>query len=109
MYKVFISSPYTMGYMPENLQKHFECANKLLDNGIAVFSPLLFHYLEIQKTRPYDFWLKIDQEWLQQCDAVLRLPGESNGAEIEVALAKEKGIPVFYSLDKLFKEIEKNV
>jgi hypothetical protein len=42
--------------------------------------------------------MKQDFEWLKCCDAVLRLPGESTGADREVALAKELGIPVYYSI-----------
>jgi hypothetical protein len=35
---------------------------------------------------------------LQRCDAVLRLEGESKGADNDVRLAKERGIPVYYRL-----------
>ena len=35
---------------------------------------------------------------LQHCDAVLRLPGDSRGADRDVAIARERGIPVYYSL-----------
>jgi hypothetical protein len=34
------------------------------------------------------------QRLLQHCDAVLRLPGESAGADQDVAIARERGIPV---------------
>jgi hypothetical protein len=36
---------------------------------------------------------------LQHCDAVLRLPGESTGADQDVAIARQRGIPVYTSLD----------
>lgn len=36
---------------------------------------------------------------LRICDAVLRLPGESKGADNDVRLAKERGIPVYYRLE----------
>ena len=32
---------------------------------------------------------------LQHCDGVLRLPGESRGADQDVALARERGLPVW--------------
>jgi hypothetical protein len=32
---------------------------------------------------------------LQHCDAVLRLPGESRGADQDVAIARERGLPVY--------------
>nr|WP_211244218.1 hypothetical protein [Actinospica robiniae] len=38
---------------------------------------------------------------LQHCDAVLRLPGESRGADQDVAIARERGIPVYTSLDQI--------
>ncbi|MGO4451630.1 DUF4406 domain-containing protein [Phyllobacterium sp. TAF24] len=33
------------------------------------------------------------------CDAILRLPGESKGADNDVRLANERGIPVYYRLE----------
>lgn len=42
-------------------------------------------------------WLDIDLEWVRVSDAVLRLPGESAGADTEVAEANRRGIPVFDS------------
>ncbi len=38
---------------------------------------------------------------IARCDAILRVPGESKGADQDVKLAKELGIPVYYSLDEL--------
>ncbi len=35
---------------------------------------------------------------LSRCDAVLRLPGASKGADEDVRLAKERGLPVFQNL-----------
>jgi hypothetical protein len=38
---------------------------------------------------------------LAHCDAVLRLPGASSGADQDVAIARERGIPVYLSVDDL--------
>jgi hypothetical protein len=35
---------------------------------------------------------------LMHCDAVLRLPGESKGADQDVAIARQRGIPVYHAL-----------
>jgi len=35
------------------------------------------------------------------CDAVLRIPGESRGADLECELARSRGIPVFDSIDDI--------
>jgi hypothetical protein len=36
---------------------------------------------------------------LELCHGVLRLPGESRGADLDVAIAHERGLPVWYSLE----------
>ena len=38
---------------------------------------------------------------LAVCDAVLRLPGDSKGADQDVAIAQKRGIPVFHSLTEI--------
>jgi hypothetical protein len=38
---------------------------------------------------------------LQLCDAVLRLEGASKGADNDVKLAQERGIPVYYNLNEV--------
>ena len=36
---------------------------------------------------------------LAHCDAVLRLPGASTGADQDVAIARERGLPVYFRLE----------
>jgi hypothetical protein len=38
---------------------------------------------------------------IERCDAILRLEGASKGADNDVKLAKERGIPVYYRIDEL--------
>jgi hypothetical protein len=38
---------------------------------------------------------------LQHCDAVLRLPGASTGADQDVAIAQERGLPVYYRVEDI--------
>lgn len=38
---------------------------------------------------------------LQHCDAVLRLPGESSGADKDVEIARERGLPVYRALEEI--------
>ena len=39
------------------------------------------------------------QRLLQHCDAVLRLSGESTGADQDVAIAQQRGLPVYYRVE----------
>ena len=38
---------------------------------------------------------------LEHCDAVLRLPGESTGADRDVAIAVGRGIPVYRGIEEI--------
>lgn len=38
---------------------------------------------------------------LAKCDGVLRLPGDSAGADADVRLARERGIPVWFALSEI--------
>jgi hypothetical protein len=38
---------------------------------------------------------------LQHCDAVLRLPGESVGADTDVRIAEERGLPVYHDVREI--------
>ena len=38
---------------------------------------------------------------IELCDAILRLPGESKGADNDVKLARERGIPVYFHVDEI--------
>ena len=38
---------------------------------------------------------------IERCDAVLRLKGASNGADNDVRLAKERGIPVYHAVEDI--------
>ncbi|MFA1622722.1 DUF4406 domain-containing protein [Rhizobium mongolense] len=38
---------------------------------------------------------------LELCEGVLRLPGDSKGADNDVRIARERGIPVWYKLEEV--------
>ncbi len=38
---------------------------------------------------------------LDRCDAVLRLPGASSGADQDVAIAERRGLPVYYDIAEI--------
>jgi len=101
MIKVYIASPYTIGDVAVNVKTQIDCANELMNLGFAPFVPLYSHFQHMVHPRPYQDWIKLDNEWVLACDAVLRLEGQSSGADGEVKLAKENNIPVFYSIDQL--------
>jgi len=101
MITVYIASPYTKGDTAVNVRNSCIAADKLVELGHAPFLPLLSHFWHFLSPKPYETWATLDLEWVLRCDCVLRLPGESSGADVEVKLAKENGIPVFFSVEEL--------
>lgn len=105
MIKVYIASPYTIGDVAVNVKLQLDTANKLMDLGFAPYVPLLTHFQHLVHPRPYGDWIKLDNEWVLVCDCVLRLGGESKGADAEVELAKKNHIPVYYSIKELLSSV----
>jgi hypothetical protein len=101
--RIYVAGPYTKGDVALNVRNAFEAASRLADLGFAPFVPHSTHFWHMMFPLPYDFWLALDNQFLPFCEAVLRLPGESNGADKEVKLAQEKGIPIFNSIEEIEK------
>lgn len=98
--KVYIAGPYSSN--PEdNTEKAINYCNELLNNGFIPFCPHLSHYLHKWHPRDWKEWIEYDLEWLDVCDCLYRIPGESKGADIEEECAKGLGIPIFYNLKQL--------
>ena len=93
--KVYIAGPYTIGDTQRNVAHAMEMFNQVADAGYFPHCPHLYHFLHVDRPREYEEWLRLDFAWIDVCDMVIRLPGESPGAEREVERANELGIPVY--------------
>lgn len=99
---VYIAAPYTKPDPVENTHNAFKIADSLLD----VCVPLVPHFTmfwHALSPKPYEQWLEIDRAYLRVCDAVLRIGGESSGADGEVAYARELDKPVFENPGELIR------
>lgn len=100
--KVYIASPYTVGDQSKNVRRQMDCFNELRNKGFIPFIPLLTHFQHMVHPQSYESWMVWDFAWIESCNCVLRLNGESPGADREVEYAKLHNIPVFYSTIELF-------
>ena len=101
MKKIYIASPYTIGDTAVNVHTSLEAADAVIRMGAAPFAPLLSHFQHMMFPQHYQVWIDLDIVWVESCDALLRLPGESSGADGELAHAQAMGIPVFHTLEEL--------
>lgn len=99
--KVYIAGPYTKGGEARNVRNAIFLAEEIREAGLTPYIPHLTHFWDMIVPHDYEFWMAYDLEWLESCDVLYRMYGESSGADREVKLAKGLGIPVVYSMKEL--------
>lgn len=105
---VYVAAPYSAPDPVANTNAAIQVAANLLDTGLcAPIVPHLTLLFHLVTPRPYEVWLDYDLEVLARCDALLRLPGQSSGADGEVAFALEQDIPVFTTIGGLLIWLER--
>lgn len=103
--RVYVAGPYTKGDVALNVKEAVRASDELLKLGYAPYCPHLTHFWHMLFEHEYQTWLDLDNEWVTCCDALLRIPGESSGADKEVALAESLGLPVFFSVGELAEAV----
>lgn len=101
MQRIYVAGPYTLGDVAVNVATAIEYGDRLLTMGFSPFVPHLCHFWHYKHPHHYEEWLDWCLEWVEQCDALLRIPGESKGADREVMHAIKHGIPVYTSIESM--------
>ena len=99
--RIYISGPITRGDPIHNFHQAVSAQMELIQAGLAPLNPMLTMMMPGERMVRHHEWMEIDLPWVAVADAVLRLPGESEGADAEVAAAMDRGIPVLYSVDQV--------
>ena len=113
---IYIASPISQGVVRDIVARACSAGHQLMQAGIPVLIPHLSVFLGMKQNYdgaggyvpevlPLDTTLK---QWylmgimmVLHCDAVLRLPGDSVGADMETGMADKNNIPVFHSVEKV--------
>jgi len=69
------------------------------------YLPQLSVLHEIVDRRRYEYWVNVGLNVLSRCDGLVRLPGDSQGADRETEYAKDLGLPVLYRVDSTFSDL----
>lgn len=95
---VYLAGPYTHPDPVANTRAMILAATELHEAGLCTpFIPHLSMLWHLVTPKPVEFWYNLDLEYLSRCDALLRFPGVSTGADDEARFATETGIPVFFA------------
>lgn len=99
--KIYIASPYTIGDQINNVRTQMIVFETLHSFGMMPFAPLWGSFQNLVFPYTREEWLEWCSTWVKSCDCLLRLPGESKGADEEVRVAIMNSIPVYYSIDQV--------
>lgn len=102
--RVYVAGPYTKGDVVVNVRNAVLAGDELFEAGHTPYVPHLTHLWHTIRPRPWEDWLRLDLQWIEQCDALVRLAGESAGADCEVAHAVKLGIPVWYDVASFIED-----
>jgi hypothetical protein len=112
---ILIAGPYRSGtgddpdLMAENLRRLEEPAWQIFQAGHI---PMIGEWVALPvlssagATGPLDplaeeVMYPTAERLLAHCDAVLRLPGKSTGADQDVAIARQRGLPVYHRVHEI--------
>lgn len=112
---ILIAGPYRSGTNddPELIQKNMD---KLEAFALPIFEkghlPVIGEWMALPLLRLAGSDRIGDEHWdriqypvahqlIGKCDAVFRIPGESKGADQDVAIAQSKGLPVYFHLEEI--------
>lgn len=122
--RVYIAGPLVKGDLRDNIEQANVAFFELLRAGLAPLCPHLScfsgpirqfplpvpqqqSYYAVADLLPRDTkiedWYEMDLAWVDVSEALLRLPGEGKGSDGEVARARERGIPVFFSVEEVIE------
>lgn len=99
--RVYVAGPITKGDYLVNVRLAIDAAQQLREAGLFPFIPHSSALWHLVHHRGYEDWMEQDFVWLEQCHALLRVPGESSGADRETVHANSKNIPVFHTVEAL--------
>ncbi len=99
---LYLAGPYTHPDPVVNTRNTIIAADsiKMCCPAVHPIVPHLSHLWHLVEPHDLDYWYEYDLELLSRCDGLLRLPGESTGADREVAAAVATAMRVFRTDDR---------
>jgi len=104
---VYIAHPYSSN-PHDNAVQSCKVWRAVLAAGMVPINPLWSHLQQSVTPMEWYEWMRYDLALLKcvRPDAILRVPGVSCGADLEVAWADDNGVPVFFTVDALVVAFE---
>jgi len=110
MLKIYVAGAYSANdilTVLDNMRRGMRAATEVLLAGYSPFVPFFDYHFQLMlregETLTVEDYYRYSIAWLPVCDAMLVLSGSeySKGTIQEIIVAKELGIPIYYSLEEL--------
>jgi hypothetical protein len=112
---ILVAGPYRSGtnndpvLIARNLDRLEEAALKIYETGHI---PLIGEWVALPIAKQAGsshvgdaiserYLYPVAKRLIQRCDAVLRIEGQSTGADEDVRLARQRGLPVYFGIDEV--------
>lgn len=102
---VYIAGPYSQGDPVTNTRAACEAGDRVWAVGfmpVVPHSNLIWHAMH---PKPVAFWYDYDLHLLRRCEHLIRLPGDSPGADVECTKAIEWQIPCYLGVDHFIRSV----
>lgn len=96
--RVYPAGPMSLGDKVSNFEHALRTYRQLVEAGFAPFCPQFSFLVDGLFGFDHATWLSLDLPWVEVADVVLRLPGHSKGADMEVERALACDIPVYHDI-----------
>ena len=103
---IYVSAPFSIGDQFVNVRNACLAGDEIFKRGHIPLVPHLTAFWHAITPRSWEEWLRIDMALLGRCDALLRLPGVSKGADAEEAEARRLQLPIFYDVEDIPSYLE---
>ena len=95
--RVYVAGPISSNVF-EGVQRGLAAGRRMFLDGFAPFVPHFDAFWWLPDGN-WNAYLEYDLEYVAVSDCVYRLDGASKGADLEVDIASQHGIPVFFESD----------
>ena len=102
---VYLACPMTKGGFTNNTRNCLRIAQELKVKGYSPIAPVLTWFWDLVYPESLDDWLQYDFGLIAVSDCVLRLKGESQGADAELVYAVRNDVPIFLTRYDLYREM----
>ena len=102
---IYLASPMRKGMWRDNVRTSAKVGRDLMRKGYAVINPMGSWLLDLAEPTEFEDWMKNDYGLIAVCDGLYRIPGESEGCDLEMDFAVRHGVSVFTDLADLYKDM----